>query len=369
MDVLLRLNVTPKLGTVAIKDSFTWLVDESKTLQVTLGPNPEKKREPNLRVTGKFSIPADVLTDLEELSAGIMPKRCPVKPEDALGVEPDGRLKDKHMLYFEYLHEETSEWWMSHTRRFRQLSNDFAHAFIFRHGLDAPTNPVGHARLTWSKDGEVWNDGPTDVKLQLKFKKVREPNAETIQDIVEIAESGTSEPLPNELLREADSLGAFPRSRLIIMVSALEIAVKRCISTLAPDASWLCENMASPDVLKLIWNYLPSLKALPNMVGPLIPPKGLRKDIQTAIETRNKLVHGGRMESRHTECLRSQDELAKQLRDVVWTLELNNGFDWPQEHLQPETRKLISEDVAKAHKAREIVAPNITKEQTPIGGE
>jgi hypothetical protein len=71
---------------------------------------------------------------------------------------------------------------------------------------------------------------------------------------------GVDEPFPYELVREAwAQRDANPRSALITAITALEIAVKQFIAKRVPAADWLVENVPSPDVIKLMREYLPNL--------------------------------------------------------------------------------------------------------------
>jgi hypothetical protein len=86
---------------------------------------------------------------------------------------------------------------------------------------------------------------------------------------VRLFREGIDEPFPYELMREAwAQRSANPRSALITAITALEIAVKQFIARRVPPADWLVENVPTPDVIKLIREYLPALD----------PPAGARPD-------------------------------------------------------------------------------------------
>jgi hypothetical protein len=83
-------------------------------------------------------------------------------------------------------------------------------------------------------------------------------------DVVLLFHDGVDEPFPHELIREAwaQRFGD-PRAALITAITALEIAVKQFIARRVPAAEWLVENVPTPDVIKLMREYLPTLDPPP----------------------------------------------------------------------------------------------------------
>jgi hypothetical protein len=125
--------------------------------------------------------------------------------------------------------------------------------------LDRPS-----ARFEWSLDNGRWHSLPSDTSLQLNAYSYPELTRAARDDVVRLFNEGADEPFPYELVREAWAQRvANPRSSLITAITALEIAVKQFIAKRVPAAEWLVENVPSPDVIKLMREYLPELEPPP----------------------------------------------------------------------------------------------------------
>jgi hypothetical protein len=134
--------------------------------------------------------------------------------------------------------------------------------------LTGPLNRPG-TRFEWSLDDGRWHPLPSDTYAQLNAYSYPELTRAAHDDVVRLFNEGADEPFPYELIREAWAQRvANPRSALITAITALEIAVKQFIARRVPAAEWLVENVPSPDVIKLMREYLPSLD----------PPSAARPD-------------------------------------------------------------------------------------------
>jgi hypothetical protein len=148
-------------------------------------------------------------------------------------------------------------------------------------------------------------------------------------------DDGVEEPMGRGLYREANSLRTQnPRSALLMLVAAAELALKQTISTLLPETQWLIENLPSPDLVTLA-DYLPNLPAKCTLGGRVLPlPANCRKELMAAVHARNQLAH------RKPAAL-PPDSLARKFRavnDLLWLLDYYCGRDWALEHMSPETR-------------------------------
>jgi hypothetical protein len=133
-----------------------------------------------------------------------------------------------------------------------------------------------------------------------------------------------NEPLGHELAREALALcDVSPRSALITAVVALETGVKDYIRRIAPDTSWLVENIASPPVERLMSEYIPRL----NKAGGR-PQLSLTSDeldlLKKRISQRNKIAHGAAL-SLDTRAMR---EFVKFVINVLYRLDFCRGLEW-----------------------------------------
>ncbi len=132
--------------------------------------------------------------------------------------------------------------------------------------LGGPLKGPG-TRLEWNLGNGQWHLLPSDTYLQINAYSYPELTRTAHDDIVRLFHEGLHEPFPYELMREAwAQRGVNPRSALITAITALEIAVKQFIAKRVPPADWLVENVPTPDVIKLMREYLPKLD----------PPAGAR---------------------------------------------------------------------------------------------
>lgn len=107
-------------------------------------------------------------------------------------------------------------------------------------------------------------------------------------------ESRTVPPLGHDLLREAWRVRETNRrAALVVSVAALETGLKECVGTLAPDTSWLLENLPSPPLERMLKRFLPTLlsQAESSEYVPAVPSE-IIKEVGRAVETRNRVMHG-----------------------------------------------------------------------------
>jgi hypothetical protein len=151
--------------------------------------------------------------------------------------------------------------------------------------------------MEWSEDGKDWHPFITSIEVGMRFL-----GSPTLTDGVRTAiqedmAAGKREPLAFELFHEAMALkDNSPRSALLMLISAAEYSVKSCISDLVPDAGWLVLNLPSPDIVKLITDYLPQVNEDARV--SFQEPRDSRvsawlKELQAAVQARNALIHRG----------------------------------------------------------------------------
>jgi hypothetical protein len=125
--------------------------------------------------------------------------------------------------------------------------------------LGGPLKGPG-SHFEWCLGDGRWHPLPSDTYLHLNAYSYPELTRAARDDIVRLFHEGIDEPFAYELIREAWAQRvANPRSALITAITALEIAVKQFIARRVPAAGWLVENVPSPDVIKLMREYLPTL--------------------------------------------------------------------------------------------------------------
>jgi hypothetical protein len=201
----------------------------------------------------------------------------------------------------------------------------------------------------WNLGDGRWHPLPSDTYLELSKYSYPELTHTAHEDIVKLFREGVDEPFPYELVREAwAQRDANPRSALITAITALEIAVKQFIAKRVPAADWLIENVPSPDVIKLMREYLPNLD----------PPAGGRAGAERFQELpdelwrlllkrrnqRNDVIHKpAAYESRERPDLvpitpERAESAVLAVREVLYRLDLAEGHGWAVAQLGSGTR-------------------------------
>jgi len=214
----------------------------------------------------------------------------------------------------------------------------------WRQGIDAPGEIVKHRSLYWRVGEGDYPCAPLDGEHSREFEVPAIFGIHWAQhhknDLDELWSAGDqAEPLGHALLREAAMLSSdSPRSAILIMTAALETAAKMHISHVAPDTSWLMEEVASPPMFKILRDYIPKLHISQgrNMdfwkeIKPLI------KKSQKLIEIRNKVAHTGHIPE---EAGQIQDYLVV-VSDLLYVLDVLAGHEWAKSLVSYPLRKSL----------------------------
>src|ERR1700683_178212 len=113
-------------------------------------------------------------------------------------------------------------------------------------------------------------------------------------------------------------------------MAAAETGFKQFCSILAPDASWLIENVPSPPIVKMLEEYLPLLNTKHKIYGhTLPPPEPLTEVLKKGVQLRNGIVHG-----KHAILKKETiEEILNAIRDLLYLLDYYNGHVWAWEHV------------------------------------
>jgi len=229
------------------------------------------------------------------------------------------------MSFLNHVHKELTD-----------TSNKVLDAFFWRANIKSHHNPIISNVIYWSFDKKEWHvsplhEAPKVIDMQFPFGLTDNIK----DDIVNLIKNGHQAPVHHELYREAwEQRNENPRSSLVIGISSLEVAIQATIGTLAPDASWLAENTASPPVIKILTEYIPKLPAkntIKNKVMP--PPKSIIDDIKKGVFTRNQIIHLGKTPPENDSLIK----LLNSIRDVIWLLDYYRGYEWAYQFIRKET--------------------------------
>ncbi|HEV7383124.1 MAG TPA: hypothetical protein VGN64_25175 [Dyadobacter sp.] len=184
--------------------------------------------------------------------------------------------------------------------------------------------------VTWSLDNEVWHkfcllnfvlgDGSCDYKI--------EPDL-----LINLVNEEMTEPLPFNLLREAEKLqSSSPKSSLILLSAALEVGAKQFINFKDSNFEWIFDNMQSPPIDKLIIQYIPLLEP------SLSFNNDTQDEIRSLISGRNNLVHTGSLKKGEPEIAEPANFVSQELelvmkrfslvRDILYLFARYSGHGW-----------------------------------------
>jgi hypothetical protein len=124
------------------------------------------------------------------------------------------------------------------------------------------------------------------------------------------------------------------RGALVLGAAAFESAVKRCISSVAPETEWLLQQRTAPPALQLLNSYLPTLARHTHggIVYPL--PASYYRQLEDGLKLRNKVVHDNHAVSDRT-LIR---EFLRLVRDILFLLDYYAGSDWALPRLSASSR-------------------------------
>lgn len=269
------------------------LPDQSFMLDAFYDPGPLEDEEHPARVIFRgylFDTPSS------EILAGLRGELG--HPDDFFKATKDG-LGALPEAYGNYLKEAAA--------RLSRLAMDAYDLLRWRHStLDGPNNfTIDPGLLFWAVFPE--GAGPTPVD-SLDWRQVHsgmrllglppggylDVRPQAAKCVVELLKHRTQAPLGHVLFREAWRIrDSNFRSSLVMAVAAAESGVKEFISSVAPDTSWLLENLSSPPLDRILRDYLPTLasKAAGFARVPSLS-KSWQTTLQRAIAARNRIVHG-----------------------------------------------------------------------------
>lgn len=203
--------------------------------------------------------------------------------------------------------------------------------------ISGNNTPFTNSKLQWSFDNYEWHDFVGKFTATISIRSGLYSSDEFIDEITNIIHSGNSEPLGHELLREAYSLkSSFPRSALLIAVSAAETAIKQCITSLQPETKWLVENAPSPNILKLFREYIPKLSLIIDVNYKYsMPTESILKPLEKTIQMRNIVAHGGQCKINGERLEQAFDVI----KNLLWVIDSIMGNKWAIQHLNEYVTK------------------------------
>jgi hypothetical protein len=250
-------------------------------------------------------------------------------------IDTDGIFEDGPVLPAYLMPETFQDFASKLSAELHGAANDALGVLRWRSRTLGTRRPFSTQIVMWSLDGERWHTLPTDLYLSVVDASRLHVSEGAASELQALLDEEELEPLAHELFREAWSeRSTNPRSSLLIGMAALEVGIKQYISACVPDATWFVENSPSPDVVKMLREYLPTLQP-PGAGTPLQPFEDALLDVlMTAVTIRNRLAHRG-ADVAHARLLPT----LRAIRNVLWKLDEARGHAWAAQHLFPSLDK------------------------------
>ncbi len=301
-----------------------------------------EKRNPFCIVVGEW-VPKDhFLAAFKSLADNKMPKGSKKTDEwSSYNIDQDGNIKYQTNIPSRFL----PDTFVSFLEQVKQELNDYARRTVnllrWRSGTEGEHDPFASRGGLWSFDGQNWRPMPGTFKAYMGFAPYIRTSVEILEDVKTYIKERKNHPLGHELYLEAwEQRRLNPRSALIIGIAAAETGLKQAIIVLIPDAKWLIENTASPELIKMLSEYLPFLPTKRKINQKVFEPKSpIYEVLKKGVQMRNQIVHGRAT----TLTYETIEEILLAVHDVLWILDYCSGYDWALEYVRPDIRKLLEE--------------------------
>ena len=215
----------------------------------------------------------------------------------------------------------------------------------WRFGALEPDSPLEAITYSVRRGREEWLDvstgvagWPQDLWLgdgQYLFER-------DVWKLQELLDAEAHEPLERSLLvRAAGLVRSNPEASLVLAVAAAEVGTKRLAGRLRRESeAWVLSELPSPSIDKLLEKHVPMLTDKRTKDGRAIP-KELRKEIRSASEARNTLVHKGLLDEEAREHV---PETLRAVSDLLYLLDWLAGNEWALAYVTEERRSQYPEN-------------------------
>lgn len=245
----------------------------------------------------------------------------------------------KHMLPLQYFPDSFQSFARQINKELSEFSKNTINAFRWRFAKWGPHNPISSRGMAWSPDKKTWH--PVPPSTQIIFDSFAEPplTSNAVEEIINFVNDGLTEPLGHQLYREAkEQINENPRSSVLMAISAVEVGIKDCISSIIPGAEWLVGNVPSPPIIRILSEYIPNLPCQHKINGKVLPPpKQLLDVLKKGVTIRNDITHRGNPPPKHE----TIKEILSAVKDTLWLLDFYSGQAWAYEYITPEMRKRL----------------------------
>ncbi len=197
--------------------------------------------------------------------------------------------------------------------------------------LAAPIGP-----LLWSDDGSTWERLLTRPQVDARLLPQLSLNPAVGQELEVLAAAMMREPVGREIWHVASQVD--PVTAIVLSVTAVEVELKRLVSTFVAEAEWLVVNLPAPPIVRMIEEYLPKLEGYERALSP---PPALVSTLRKAVKLRNDFVHVGPAADASWIGASVKEDTARSVlaatSDLLWLFDAQRGHAWALEALSDQT--------------------------------
>ncbi len=277
------------------------------------------------------------------LSRNVLPEGSDKpKGKSARFIDQAGRISESYVPPLELMPRPMISLVEQVDRELSDYANRTIRVLRWVHSVGLQHRGLSRQSFTWSVDGETWKPVPSTGSLHASIYTTGFWISDRQRDYtVELVKQGVDEPLSHVLCREArqEQVHVNYRSALLLGIAAAEVGIKMFISDVLPDTVWLVENMPSPDIVKILREYLPKVPSRRAGSPKVVIPEPIINRLKDARDRRNRLSHTGKVTIDRNDL----DEWMSAIVDLLWLLDYYRGYDWAISHVRKETGDLLGE--------------------------
>jgi len=326
---LIIKNISPNINNVILR----------------LPTDEEKNRDPTLSnvaicvANGNYSLTPEIEEIFRSISQRCVPEGISSNFDSTEYIDSDGSIKEGYILPLSSLPSNFQDFCKGIKIQLSEVIKKIVCLVRWRYNLRGGHNPFRELLFVWTLDELKWHRFPHTIEVSTEFYKHLKVTEDVTKEVQEIFDTGVTEPLGQELFREAwEQKNRNPKSSLVIGIAAAETGFKECLAKLEPRVDWFLEEIQSPPLEKMLREYWPTLPKLPVVNGKkLLIPGDLITTLRKGINIRNKIVHGRQTKLSYD----TLEEILFAIKDILCLFDYAVGFEWSEFHAGNRIKTLV----------------------------
>ena len=317
---LIIKNISPNINNVILR----------------LPTEEEKNRDPSLFnvvicvANGNYSLKPEIEKIFRSISERCVPEGISSDFDTTEYIDSNGSIKPGYILPLSCLPSSFQDFCKDIIIQLSEVIKKIVRLVRWRYNLRGGHNPFRELHFVWALDESKWHRFPHSIVLDVEQYQQLKVTEDVSKEVQEIFDAGVTEPLGQELFREAwEQIYRNRRSALVVGIAAAETGFKECLAKLEPSVDWFLKEIQSPPLEKMLRDYWPTLPKLPVVKGKkIIIPSALITTLKKGITIRNKIVHGRQTKLSHDTLV----EILSAIKDLLLLFDYAVGRKWSEFH-------------------------------------